>query len=92
MRIWDFCCLLLPPDFFSPPPPPAAMALLVAAAAGPTAALPLLLLRCWNSMTSLCLALKWSVRWQRLPLSPHNWHSRVLPRCWISSPSSMGSR
>ena len=25
-----------------------------------------------NSMTSLCLALKWSVRWQRLPRRPHS--------------------
>ena len=28
----------------------------------------------------------------RLPLSPQRVHSRVLPRCCISSPSSMGTR
>ena len=60
----------------------------VAAAAAAAAAR-----RCWsNSITSLCLALKCSVRWQRFPLKPHNWHSRVRPKCWISSPSSIGNK
>ena len=45
-----------------------------------------------KSITSLCLALKWRVKWHLLPRSPHRVHSRVRPRCWISSPSSMGIR
>ena len=47
--------------------------------------------RC-KSITSLCFALKCKVRWQRFPLNPHNVHSRVLPKCCISSPSSIGTR
>ena len=45
-----------------------------------------------KSMTSLCFALKCNVRWHLLPLNPHKVHSSVLPRCWISSPSSIGTR